>query len=141
MAVRMDATTVADKWSRRLKGASQDIKNGVNAVTTSPGALAVKKQDKLRQNFIDAVDSGKWARRTGSLDLNDWKDAVINKGLSRLSSGVDGAMSKVTSFLQDFLPFVYNQADKVNQMPDVTFDDSINRMVAMATAMHNYQRK
>lgn len=130
----------ADKWSRRLQAASPDIQNGINRVDQSPTELAASKQDKMLQNVTAAIQSGKWANGLRRVTLGDWKSAAINKGIPRISQGVTGASAKVTSFATQLLSFQDSLQSKVQSMPDLTLEDSINRMTTWVRGMSTFKR-
>lgn len=132
---------VAAKWSRNLSNSTSDITAGVQRVTEAPGAAAVKKQAKLKQNFNAAVDSGKWARNTGAVSLTDWQNATIQKGIPRVSQGAQAAIPKMDSFMQQLLPFQETASAKVRAMPDLTLQDNINRMVTFITEMSKFTKR
>ena len=129
----------ADKWNRNLKNSSEEIRLGVEAVTTSPMEQAAAKEQKYLQGVQDAVSSGKWKRGLLSVSLAEWKRLMIAKGLPRLSVGADEAKPKVAAFYEKLFPFQDALVNQINQMPDTTFDDSINRMVAYARGMREFQ--
>lgn len=139
--ISMTAEEYADKHSRRLKGSIDDIRSGVQKVTESPTAKAAKKQDKMLQNLTASVTSGKWASRLNSVTVEDWKDKVINKGLSRIASGIDGAHDKVVAFAAQLLPYESTLQDQVAKQPDLTLEDSINRATTWIRGMSKFTRK
>lgn len=138
---RVDSKQFADKWGRRLKGATEDIKRGIENVTEAPTKKAAAKKDKMRQNIIASIDNGKWERGLNRVTLEDWKQNILTKGMQRLSSGVDGAQSKMEAFGAELLPHIDNVKKSIDGMPDVTLDDSINRMVAFTRGMAQFKRK
>lgn len=117
-----------EKHARRLKGAITDIEAGVDRVTEAPGKKAAAKQEKMKQRLMESLNNGTWAKRVGAVSLEDWKSKMKNKGIGRISAGIDEAAPKVENFATQFLPFLDTVKAKVDKMPDVTLDDSINRM-------------
>ncbi len=130
-----------DKLARRLKGATEDIRQGVARVTTAPGIQAAAKTDKMRQNILAAIDSGKWAERTKSVTVEDWKSKMSDKGIPRIAAGIDAAKDKTIDFFSQLLPFQDNLASKVNSMPDLTLEDNLNRMTTFVRGMAQFRRK
>ena len=137
---RLTAQQVTEKHNRRLKAASQDIVNGINAVTVAPGVQAAAKQTKMLTNLTAAVQSGKWANNVKKVSLEDWKSKFINKGVGRISQGVDEAAPKIQAFYEQLLPYQDSVVAKVRAMPDLTLQDNIQRMVANAEAMAKFKR-
>ena len=140
MAIKVNAQQAAEKWKRRLQGSTEDIRIGVNAVTESPMERAAENPDKYLQGVQQSVSSGKWAAGLRRVSLQQWKDSTLNKGLARISSGAEGAVAKVTSFMGDLLPFEANLQSQVDQMPDVTLEDSIARATAWMRGMTGFKR-
>lgn len=131
---------VTRKWGDRLKSSTTEIREGVERVTESPMDKAADAQDKYLNGVQEAVSSGKYAARLRATPLSAWKDATLNKGIGRISAGVDGAKSKMESFYAELLPFEDNLKREVDGMPDVTFEDSLLRMTAWARGMRDFKR-
>jgi len=131
----------AEKWGRRLKGATQDITLGVQRVKEAPGAKAAAKSDKMLQNVQEAVQSGKWADRVGAVTLEEWRAKMLNKGVGRISAGVDAAASKQGEFFGQLFDHQERLTSEINRMPDLTLEDSINRMTTFTRGMAKFRRK
>lgn len=130
----------AEKWQRRLQGAAPDITNGINRVDTAPTEQAAGKKAKMLQNLTAAVQSGKWEAGLHRVTLADWKKAAIEKGVPRIAQGATGATPKVTNFASQLLPFQDNLQAQVKSLPDLTLEDSINRMTTWVRGMSTFKR-
>lgn len=139
MANGMTPQELADKWARRLKGSIDDIRAGVERVQEAPGKAAAAKADKWQQRISEAATRDKWARRVGAVSLDDWKQAITTKGLSRIAAGVDGAQSKMERFAEQLLTHQASLQSQISDMPDLTLEDSINRMGAWVRGMAKFQ--
>ena len=139
--IRITAEEFTEKHARRLKGSIDDIRSGVQKVTESPTAKAAAKQDKMLQNLTAAVTSGKWSSRLKAVDLETWKSKVIDKGLNRIASGIDGAHDKVVAFASQLLPYEASLQDSIAKMPDLTLEDSVNRATTWIRGMSKFTRK
>jgi len=139
--VVLSPAAFAEKWGRRLKGATQDIKDGVNAVTTAPSQQAVAKQDKMKANLIRAIDDGIWAAGLGKVTLSDWKRDMTEKGVPAISRGVDIATPKVQQFAAVLLPHIEAGKASIESMPDLTLEDNIQRMEKMVRHMADLKYK
>lgn len=137
---RVTAEQAADKLIRRLSAAGEDIRLGVESVTESPTRAAAAKKDKMRQNILTAIDNGKWEAGLNRVTVEDWKTATVNKGIPRISAGIQGAKNKLTDFYGKLLPFQDALAAKVKKMPDLTLDDSINRMTTFIKGMAQFKK-
>ena len=66
--------------------------------------------------------------------LDDWKNAMIEKGVNRIGPGLDQSRSKIERFNRQFYAHLSEVEDEIRQMPDTTLEDNIARMV------HNVRR-
>ena len=129
------------KYAKNLKNASADIAAGVKRVTVAPGQAAAAKAPKMRQNLMEAIDSGKWAKRVASVSLQDWQAQMLNKGVSRIAAGVDGAAQKSVDFFSQLFPFQEQLQSKISTMPDLTLEDNLNRMTTFVRGMSGFKRQ
>lgn len=129
-----------EKQARRLKGAMEDMRLGVNNVTEAPTAKAAQKQEKMLANLTQAVNDGKWKRGLLSVSNEDWKEKMLNKGLPRVAAGIDAAAAKVEDFASKALPYIAAGQAQVDKMPDLTLEDNIARSNAMIRHMSKFQK-
>jgi len=141
MPVRVTPEEFASKHARRLKGAIEDVRAGVERVSEAPTLKAAQKETKMLQKLQEAVSSGKWSSRLKSVSLEEWKQKTLSKGLNRIASGVDEAYQKQVQFAQQLLSYQNELLNKVERMPDLTLEDSINRMTAWVRGMAQFKRK
>ncbi len=134
-----NAATVAQKWRDRLQAATQEMTDGVRAVTKAPGQAAAEKADVMKARLLEALNSGKWARKVASVGLADWQNAMITVGIPRVGQGAAEKMAKVERFMTKFLPFVDNVKKQVAAMPNVTDQDRKNRMLKNFDLMKQFQ--
>lgn len=126
--VTLTADQISDKWNRRMKGAITDIQSGIDTVTESPTEQAAAKQDKMISNLTKAVNEGRWANGLRKVTLAEWKMKTKEKVATRLSGGVDGAMSKRKNFDQWLVGTLNTVLPEIKGMPDMTLEDSVNRV-------------
>lgn len=138
---KLTASQAAEKHARRLKGATEDIRTGVARVSQAPGELAATKVEKLRANWLAAVDNGKWAARVKSVPLSTWQKLMTDKGIPRIAAGVDGAKEKIEAFFTELLSYQESLQATVNKMPDLTLEDNISRMTTWTRGMSKFRRK
>jgi len=130
-----------EKHARRLKGSLPDMRAGIGRVTESPTKKAALKVEKMKAHLLEKLDDGTWARRLSAVTLEEWKSKMIDKGLARVSGGIDGAAAKVTDFASQLLPAIDAAQAKVKAMPDLTLEDSISRMTTMVREMSKFHKK
>jgi len=133
------AAEIAEKWGRNLKGSATDIRKGVERVTEAPGVKAAAKVQKMREKLLASLDDGTWATNVSAVPLGEWKSKMINKGIPRLNAGVDAANGKVIEFHSQLSDHQARINSELESMPDVTLDDSINRMVTQVSRMSEFK--
>jgi len=141
MPVRVTASEFQEKHARRLKAALEDMRTGVQRVDEAPGQKAAQAQDKMRANLVAAIDNGKWARRVAAVPLEQWKSAMLNKGIPRVSAGIDGAAQKVRDFATQLIEHENRVLTEVDRLPAVTLEDSINRATTWIRRMAEFTRR
>ena len=138
---RKNPDQIAEKWARRLAGATEDIRQGVEGVSEAPSQKAIQKKDKMIKEWTEAINSGKWERSLSKVGLDDWKQAFLEKGLSRIPSGAEASKPKFEEFMNQLLPYIDNVKSKIERMPDTTLEDRINRAVAFMREMSKFSKK
>jgi hypothetical protein len=138
---KITAAEYAEKHARRLKGSTEDIRRGVSRVTVAPTASAAGKIDKMKANLDRAFSEGRVKSGLLKVSLDDWQKAMTDKGLGRISAGIDAVQGKQVQMAERLLAAVDSAAGKVRSMPDITLDDSINRMTAFVREMSKSKGK
>jgi hypothetical protein len=140
MASRLTPQEAAEKHARRTKAGTQDMARGVANVAVNPAAQAISKKAKLVNNWNEAMNSGKWERGMKTVTLDSWKEAMINKGVPRVAAGIDASLPKTTQFFAELLPFQNDLSKKIENLPDLTIEDSINRAATWIRGMGNFRK-
>lgn len=138
---RVNAQQYAEKWARRLKGSTTDIRTGVENVSVAPGKKAAENAEKMLEGVRRAIENGTWQRSVESVSLDDWKRATIDKGINRIAAGVDSAQTKQVDMAEKLLAAVDRVKSSVDNMPDATLEDRLQRMVAFARGMSEQRIK
>ena len=138
--VRVTPEEFQEKHARRTSAALEDMRKGVERVTEAPGAAAAEQVKKMRQNVIAAIDNGKWARRVASVSLEDWKADMLDKGVGRVSGGLDRAKDKTIDFATKLIAHQNAILAKLDTMPTLTLEDSIARMTTQVREMVKFKR-
>jgi len=138
---KLTAAEFQEKHARRLKGAVEDVRKGIDRVTESPTAKAAAKADKMLTNLTSSVQSGKWAAGLKRVSLEEWKRKTRDVGVNRIAAGIDASKDKVIAFAEELLPHIDRGQEKIKGMPDITLDDSINRMTTFTRHMAGFSRK
>lgn len=129
------ATTVA-RWRDSAAQGQQRYQDGVQATQKDVVGLAIAAQPKMLASFQHAVNSGRWSRRLSEVGNAGWKAKTLAKA-SNYSTGIAAGADDFQRAMQTWLPIIQSAAASVQSMPRATFNDSIARMTAFATALHN----
>lgn len=141
MPVRVTAAEFQEKHARRLKAALEDMRKGIDRVTEAPGVKAAAAQDKMRANLVASIDSGKWGRRVASVSLSEWQSKMKDKGIPRVSAGIDAAADKVREFASQLIDHENAVLGEVERLPNVTLEDSIVRATTWIRRMAEFERR
>lgn len=143
MAVNTNAAAVAARWAQNLGAATDKIKAGIQAVTQSPTAKAAANANNYLLGVQRAVSSGKFQASLQAVSLQDWQNAMINKGLTRIASGATQAQPKMQAFMSQWLPYEAAGVAQLASTPRGTIDQNISRAVAMMryNSQFKYQRQ
>lgn len=133
--------SIAAKWAQRLGGAGQAYKDGIQSVTIAPSQLAIAQQDRARQGFVDAIDSGRWARKLGMVTLSDWQRKAVDVGAGRLTSGATAALPKVQAFMAEFYPVTQQVKQTVAGMPKGGEANAVARFLVARKAFKAFAGK
>lgn len=130
-----------EKHARRLKASIEDITRGVDAMTEAPGKKAAAKSAKMLANLTKSVQDGTWAKRVGGVSLEEWRRHMKDKGIPRISAGIDGAAAKTEDFFAQLFAYQDSIKGKLDAMPDLTLEDSISRMTTWVRDMAKFSKK
>ena len=132
---RVSPTEYAEKWARRLKGSSEDIRRGISRVTEAPGVAAAKQKELMKTNINRALDDGTWERNVAAVPLEEWKKKATDKGIARIGVGVDSAQTSQVQMAEKLLAAVDATVAEVNQTPRGDLEANITRMTTFARGM------
>lgn len=96
------------KWARNVQGAQQSYREGVQAVTENPMALAAAQAEKALSRYSDAITSGRWAQRLQSTPMEFWKSQSASAA-AKYAQGAAKGTPKIQAHLTKFAP-IYEQA-------------------------------
>lgn len=125
---RKTASQVAKKWASRMQAATQDMKDGVSAVTVSPTEKAAQAVDKWFAGLQAARSDGTYEAGLRSVSNEQWKSAMITKGIPRVTDGVREAQPKMERFLGELLAHTDMVKSTIDAMPSTTRADRKARM-------------
>ena len=137
---RLTPDEAAVKQANRLKGATEEIRKGIERVTVSPTAKAATKIAKMRTNLLAKIDDGTVERRLKEVTLDDWKQKASTTGVNRIAEGIDGAHNKQVAFYSKLFPAQDALIQQIDKMPDTSLEDNINRMTTFIRGMSKFRK-
>lgn len=138
MPVRVNADQFFELWKSRLDASVDRIRAGVQAITENPCEKAAAAQDKWVAGVQEAANSGRWAASLRSVTLQQWKDAMLNKGVPRIAQGTAAAEPIVKDFATQLIDHLNRILPDIEAMPKITLEDSINRMTTFIRRMAEF---
>jgi hypothetical protein len=135
----INAQQAADNWASGLGSATKKMTEGIMAVTVSPTQKAIQAIPRQVQGVIDAAQSGKTAAGLGRVTLQDWQNAMVQKGVGRVAGGAQQAKPKFAAFMGEFLPHL--QSVVAGLPPRGDTEQNINRAVEMMRGNARFRRR
>jgi len=131
-----DLATTVQRWKDAAAMGQARYAEGVQATQVDVVSRAIAAQSKLLTNFNQAVQSGRWAQALSARGTAGWKAATIAKA-ANYATGIAAGGEDFQKAMTVWLPIIQSAAASVQAMPNASFADSIARMNAFATALHN----
>lgn len=131
-----DLATTVQRWRDSAATGQTRYTEGIQATQVDVVARAVAAQPKMLANVTQAIQSGRWARRLQDRGTAGWKAAALAKA-ANYGTGIAAGEGAYQRAMQTWLPIIQSAAASVQGMPNDSFQASLNRMTAFATALHN----
>lgn len=138
---KLNATEYAEKWGRRIKGSTEDIRRGVQRTAEAPGMAAARQVELMKQKLLASIEDGTWAKNVAGVSLQEWQEKMLEKGIPRLAQGVDAAQTKQVQMAEKLLADVDASVAVVNQTPRGDLETNINRMTTFAREMAKRKKR
>lgn len=138
MAKSLTPTEVADKQVERTRGAVEFFEKGVAAVTVSPTHLAAQSLEKAKDNYREAIDSGRMGKRLEAVSLEDWQKLTLAKS-GRIGEGVEAARDKIVDFHTQRSEAQGRIDTILDKMPTRTPSEMEQRMLTQIRSMRKFQ--
>jgi len=138
---RMTGRDYQEKHAKNLKGATDEIRRGVDALTKSPGVSASEEKDVWVARMTDTEVQERWARNVAKVPLEEWKADMKEKGIGRISAGLDRAKTKIADFGDKLLAFQKGALPEINARKVLTLDDAIAKADAWIRKMAEFKYK
>lgn len=128
-----------ERWQNGMNQSADRMRMGVQAVTENPMERAHAAIDKMRAKWLASVDNGDWGMGVLNVSLQQWQQAMVQKGIPRIADGVRGAQNRVTNFAQQLLQYESQLQAQIRAMPKITPADSRARMNAWFDGMQRFE--
>lgn len=138
--VMQNPQQVAQNWANNLSAATQKITQGVQAVTVAPTQLAAQQASAYLAGVQQAVSSNRWQNSLQAVSLSQWQAATVSKGVPRIATGAQAAVPKMTSFMQQLLPYVSQLQQSLQSTPRGSLEQNIARMNAWTRGMAQFSK-
>lgn len=129
----------ARKWNSRLKGATTEIREGVEGTDKNPMQLAAANPEKWLFGVQNAVD--KFVAGLNRVSIEDWKRRTIDIGIPRIAAGADAAVPAMEVFFAELADFQNTINSELDRMADVTLEDAIARATFQIRRMAEFTRR
>lgn len=140
MAKRISVAEAVQRWSERGAASGDRVTAGVNAVTESPMEKAAARKDAWMEGVRRAFNSGKYENNLRAVSLNDWKQAMLKKGVPNMQNGYQQGKAKFQRFMTEWLPYAQQISENVKVMPKGTLQQGIDRAVAAIRMAAEFRR-
>lgn len=134
-----DASTVAQRWAQNAAAAAPRYVQGAEQTSKDPTALAIAALPKYMQRVQEAYQSGRTQRGLQRAGKAGWLAGVTGKGAMNYSNGVSASQGKFAERIAPVLAYEATLQGQINNMPNLTLQDSINRATAWIQGMAAYK--
>jgi len=138
---RMTGKDFQEKHAAKLKAASDDIRKGVDALTKSPGISAAESADIWKTRMTDSEVQNRWERNVSKVTLEDWKKDMKDKGIGRISAGLDRAKDKIADFGSKLLSFQKGAVEEFKEIKPLTLDEAADKAAKWVKKMGEFSYK
>lgn len=135
----MSPEQIAEKQVRRAQAATQDYKNGVNAVKEAPGKKAAEAVDRYAQGIQKAIADGSYVDGCNSVSLSDWQARTVNKGAANYAPGVVAAQSVIADFHQQRAQAQSSIDAELSSMPRGDLETNLQRAMTQMRRMGEFK--
>lgn len=127
------ARDIAQKWAQKAALAGEEIKKGVRNLeeNKNPMERAARNEEKWARNVATAAREHRFADGCRAVSLEDWKRAMIQKGIANYQNGIPMGQAKMERFLNSFIPHIQQGLQKLETMERGTLEQNLARSAEM----------
>jgi len=124
-----------EKWKRKVAGASEDYKSGVENPREDWASATKAAETRYKEGVTRAAAEGRFGRGVSKAGTEKWKKGASGKGVSRWPEGVAAAEGEYASGMGEVLSTIQS----VTLPPKGPKGDPRNyeRVKAVGVALHN----
>lgn len=129
-----------EKWKRNIATSGDSVKSGVNQMSESPGVKAAAAKDKYLRRVQESANDGTYEAGQLSYTLQEYKDAVVGKGISNMMTGASKISARSQRAMTDNFAHANQVSDQVAGMPTGTLEEGIAKSAAAIRLMAEGRR-
>lgn len=124
----------ADAWSQGVSGATQKYADRVQNTNKDQAGLAVAAQSALLANFMEAVNSGRWAAKVQARGTQYWKQQTVAKA-ANYATGAQAGKGNYLQAAQVLYPYEQQLQAQIDAMPSGSRAAALARMTTWMDGM------
>ena len=122
-----DVSIIVSRQISNVAQAIPKIKEGISAVSESPGVAAADNIEVMVQNFMAKYSSGELEAALRGIDLGAWKTATL-AGAARIGPGMERKRATIEAFHRQLQAYQLAYTQEIDEMPSGTMEASRARM-------------
>lgn len=123
-----DPTEATAMWSSGMANSTEKWKKKIAQVRVNPAQKAVAAKEKMVARFQASMNDGSYEAAMQGVTLQSWIQSATSKA-SRLAQGAQEGRPKMQAYLQAAKPIYDQNEAEIEAMPNVTEEDSVQRMI------------
>jgi len=132
---------VVEKYRRRIAAAGPDYRYGVaNPVRTWVEGYT-SASDRMKTALQQALAEGRHLKGAREYGQARWEQKVTTVGADRFTAAAAIAAENYSKRVSDILAAAEAARTAAERLPNVTFEDRLNRAAAAIKAIHEYWRR
>lgn len=129
------------RWKANTEAAGESYKQGVQAVTDNPMALAAAAKDKWEAGVRRAAEEGRFEAGLSRRPASYWKERTMGAGARRFVEGVKDGAPAMGSHLANWLPHMATVKGEVDAMPSTTEHERDQRMLHQVRRAREFRQR